>query len=175
MLCNLYKVFFILWTLFHNFGIFILGDDMRKDRRGFTLVELIATLVVLALVMSIGSYTIVNLINKSKDENYKILIENINSAANLYYQECRYGDNIVTCNGSYDSENDIYTLSDVSLGMLVTNGFLKGNGEGDSKLTTLVNPNDNQEISGCEIKITYSNGELQVSAVNPIGSCPGAY
>jgi len=145
---------------------------MGKDRRGFTLVELIATLVVLALVMSIGSYSIVNLINKSKDENYKILIENINSAANLYYQECRYGDNIVTCNGSYDSDGKIYTLSGVTLGTLVTNGFLKGNGEGDSKLTTLVNPNDNQEISGCEIKITYSDGKVKVTPVSSDGSCP---
>ena len=44
-------------------------NGMRKyGNRGFTLIELIATLVVLVLVMSLGTYSITGLVQKSRYE-----------------------------------------------------------------------------------------------------------
>lgn len=151
---------------------------MRKlNRQGFTLVELIATLVVLALVMSIGGYSIIKIIQKSNDKNYDLLIENIKDAAELYYQECRYGNSdIIECTVNVNDDDKIYSLSDVTLGNLVTYGFLKGNGTtGEDKLTTLVNPNNNVDISGCEIKIEYSSGKINVTSTTENESCPDEY
>ena len=47
------------------------------NNKGFTLVELIATIVVLALVMGLASYSIVGIIKRSKEKNYELLVTNI--------------------------------------------------------------------------------------------------
>jgi len=131
----------------------------KLNRKGFTLVELIATIVVLAIVMGIGSYAITGLIQRSKEKDYELLIEEVNNAVEGYYLECKYVNN--NC------------VSEITLGYLVNNGFLTGNSTDNDM--GLVNPMDNVDISGCKIKYTYSNGKINVVAVNPKGSCPSSY
>ena len=144
------------------------------NNKGFTLVELIATIVILVLVMSIGSYAITGLIKKSKETNYKILIENINNAVEGYYQECKYSDvGLIDCP---DAGADGYYST--TLGTLVEYGFLKGNSEvgtGANKVMTLVNPNDNENISNCIVKYKYGDGKVIVVAGSTGGACPTGY
>ncbi len=136
------------------------------NNKGFTLVELLATIVVLALVVSIGAYSITNIIKKTKDENYKLLIEHIRSAAELYYQECKFSNNSgITCSSD----------GTVTLGDLVLYGYLKGNSTDTNDRSSLINPNDEVNISSCKIKVTYSSGKVNVSAVTTSGSCPTEY
>ena len=40
------------------------------NKKGFTLVELLATLIVLALVMSLGTYSISSIIENSKENTH---------------------------------------------------------------------------------------------------------
>lgn len=139
------------------------------NNKGFTLVELIATIVILALVMGIGAYSVTSIINKSKDKDYDLLIENINNAAESYYIECKFANN--------DSCEPPITIT---LQTLVDSGFLKGNStfkEGDNKdKFTIVNPSKNDDnISDCKISITYNDGKIEVVAVNPKESCPTNY
>jgi len=129
------------------------------NNKGFTLIELIATIVVLALVMGIGSYAITGLIQKTKDRNYELFIQDVNDAVESYYLECKY------------INNDC--LEQMTLGYLVRYGFLKGNSINDDM--GLVNPLDNNEISNCNIRYRYNNGNILVEAVNPSGSCPTSY
>lgn len=145
----------------------------RINNKGFTLVELIATIVILAIIVSIGAFSITSIIKSSKEKDYQLLVKNILDASELYYQECKYsGTGVITCDSYDDGSYDI-TLND-----LVINGFLKGNAsikdsEGnDLNDLGLTNPKDDIDISGCNISITYGNGEVLVSAVNPTGSCP---
>ena len=42
----------------------------RMNRKGFTLVELIATSVLLSLMMGIGAYSITNVIKSSKEKDF---------------------------------------------------------------------------------------------------------
>lgn len=135
----------------------------RLDNKGFTLVELIATIIVLSIVLGIGAYSMIGLIENSREKDYKLLIKNINSAVELYYQECKYGNTGYVCQ------------DEITLGYLVTNGYLKGNNTDGEEKITLVNPNDNVNIFGCTIKYVYSNGKVNVEAVNPTGSCPDDY
>ena len=128
------------------------------DNKGFTLIELVATIVLLALVMSIAAYSITSIIRSSKKENYNLLITNIKDAAELYYQECKYVSNsAITCNAN----------KQVTLGELVTYGYLKGNSKVESGVDkgkfTLVNPIDNIDISGCIIVVEYDDGKINVS------------
>lgn len=150
----------------------------KLGNKGFTLVELIATIVVLALVMGIGSYSITAVIKKAREKDYDLLIENVKSAAETYYQECRYASSdavncpAVTKYNGYDSYQ-------VTLGNLVEYGFLEGNStikDGSNKdKQTLVNPNDKVNISNCDIRFYYTDGKVVVQAVDVTGSCPTSY
>ena len=132
----------------------------KLNKKGFTLVELIATIVVLALVVSISAYAITNIINSAKEKNYELLIKNIKDASETYYQECKYSD--ITC-------NDTVTLQE-----LVNYGYLKGNGTGDNKMV-IVNPKDNINIGECSIAVKYENGKLTIEDKTNNDSCPKKY
>ena len=128
---------------------------IKLNKKGFTLVELIATIVVLALVVSISAYAITNIINSAKEKNYELLIKNIKDASETYYQECKYSNNSgITC-------DDTVKLQD-----LVNYGYLKGNGTKDNKME-IINPKDNKNIGACSIAVKNENGKLTIE-----GSCP---
>ncbi len=149
------------------------------NRKGFTLVELLATIVLLALVVGISSYAITNIIKSSKEKNYNLLISNVKDASELYYEECRYADGNnsgITCTVNADGSYQ------VTLGNLVSYGYLKGNGTIKSSTNeqnigkyTILNPKDNKSIASCKIKITYTSGKINVSAITTTGSCPVEY
>lgn len=133
----------------------------KLNKKGFTLVELIATIVVLALVVSISAYAITNIINSAKEKNYELLIKNIKDASETYYQECKYSNNSgITC-------DDTYT---VTLQELVNYGYLKGNGTKDNKMEIL-NPKDNKNIGACSIAVKYEDGKLTIENKSDDDSC----
>ncbi|MDY3934640.1 MAG: type II secretion system protein [Bacilli bacterium] len=135
----------------------------KLNKKGFTLVELIATIVVLALVVSISAYAITNIINSAKEKNYELLIKNIKDASETYYQECKYSNNSgITC-------DDTVKLQD-----LVNYGYLKGNGTKDNKME-IINPKDNKNIGACSIAVKYENGKLTIESMSNNNSCPNDY
>lgn len=141
------------------------------DDRGFTLVELIATMLILALVMGIGSYTITEVLKKSKEKDYNLLITNIKSGVEVYYQECKYSDSgYINCPSVL--EDGYYSIK---LGTLVKYGYLKGNSKDSNDKYTLFNPNDKVDISECLIKYKYVNGTMVIINGSTGGSCPTSY
>ncbi len=61
---------------------------MKKlDNRGFTLVELLATLAVLSLVSTIVIYVAINVVNSAKDKSYLVTINDVEDAAVSYLRE----------------------------------------------------------------------------------------
>ena len=135
----------------------------KLNKKGFTLVELIATIVVLALVVSISAYAITNIINSAKEKNYELLIKNIIDASETYYQECKYSNNSgITC-------DDTVKLQD-----LVNYGYLKGNGTKDDKME-IVNPKNNEYIGECSIAVKYEDGKLTIESMSNNNSCPNDY
>lgn len=141
----------------------------RINNKGFTLVELIATIVLLAIIMGIGAVSITAVIKNSQEKNYKLLINEIINSVELYYQECRFiKDDLIGC-PTLD-ENDYYHTT---LGDLVSKGFLKGNGTDSEKNFTLVDPNNEENnITGCEIKYKYTGGKLLIEASPETENCP---
>ena len=57
------------------------------NKKGFTLVELLITIVILILVMSVTIYTAIRLINNSKEKSYEVTINNVIANANNYVTE----------------------------------------------------------------------------------------
>lgn len=140
--------------------------NIVKNKNGFTLIELLAVLILLAIVLGFGGYSIVSVLTASRENNYKLLIENINSAVEEYYIECKYGNvSSVSCS------------NEITLGKLVEYGYLKGNKPNEDGTSTLINPKDNVVIADCEIKYSYSGGKIIIDAVTPKrkASCPDTY
>ena len=136
---------------------------MKKlNNKGFTLVELIATVVILSIVMGIGAFSITEVIKKNKENDYKLLITEIKDSLESYYQECRFVDQDDECRDNTGS---------ITLGDLVTKGFLKGNKKDDDGYYSLVNPNSGEDISLCNIGWEYTGGKFIVTD-NTGGNCP---
>ena len=59
-----------------------------KDK-GFTLVELLATMVILAVLILIGTMTVSNIFDNSKENYYKSLENTLSIAGNEYFNDNR--------------------------------------------------------------------------------------
>lgn len=95
---------------------------MEKSRKeidkGFTLVELLATIGVIAVVFGLATYLVLNTIGKSKDEANVIAMNNIKRTASVYSEE--YPDNVIWQEGVGGNKNTC-----VPVEMLVSKGYLK--------------------------------------------------
>ncbi len=61
--------------------------NKKINKQGFTLVELLATILVLAIVVSITMYVAINVINSAKQKTYEVTKVNITDNANNYLLE----------------------------------------------------------------------------------------
>lgn len=149
---------------------------MRKlNNNGFTLIELLITIVILSLVLSVAGYSVVTIIKSSKEKNYELLIEDIKSAAEMYYQECYYLNSDKTVEDIEDGEvgcvrQDSY---EITLRVLLEYGFLSSSVNNEF---SIISPKDDKEISNCKIKITRNDGKITVTKVDTgNSSCPTSY
>ena len=85
---------------------------MRK-KNGFTLVELLSTVVILGVVLSVTVYIVMKNINKAKDNAKLITYNNIKDISKIYTDEV----------ASYWNIKDDYEYSCISLGDMIENGF----------------------------------------------------
>lgn len=106
------------------------------NNKGFTLVELIATIALLAVIAIISFVSINEVINQSKVNDCENLLSSIKSAAKEYVSDNRY-------NSNFDNDND--KIENITSKTLIDNNYLSGN---------IVNPFDNNETINAEnIKI----------------------
>ena len=59
----------------------------RINNKGFTLIELLGVIAIVAIILGIGTYGIVNLVNKSKEKGSLISETSIKKSASLYADE----------------------------------------------------------------------------------------
>lgn len=158
-------------TISYIFCIIKMVNDMKNNRLGFTLVELLATIVLLGIVTGITGYAITNLIKSSKEKDYELLVGEIKDAIEIYYEECKYS-KTSSLDNCPSIESDGYYK--ITLGTLVEYGFLKGNATDNSNgNSTLVNPKDNENIASCEVEYKYNDGNMDISFISSSNiSCP---
>lgn len=60
------------------------------NRKGFTLVELLAVIVILAIIALITTVVVINIVETVKIRKYKVEEKSLEKAAELYYTIVRY-------------------------------------------------------------------------------------
>ena len=77
---------------------------MKLNNKGFTLVEVLAVVVILAILTSIAVPTVGRLITRNREEGYEKLKTNIMMATKNYFSDYRY-DVSVDTSDSCDENN----------------------------------------------------------------------
>ena len=126
------------------------------NRRGFTLVELLAVIIIIGLLSIFIIPNIIAALNNSKEASYTTLLENIVISSQTYYEECEYGNlSDTTRYGTYActvNGNRVNT----TLSALANTGFLKVT---DTKVISgkevkvVLNPKNDYDMSNCPIVI----------------------
>jgi len=130
------------------------------NKKGFTLVELLAVVVILALIATLASTSIINVVKTSKSDLYDAQIELIKEAAKAWGAENL---NLLPNSGKckYITLNDLKEY-----------GLLDKN---------MKNPNTNKEFENLNIKITSENtkyGTLNIEYIvdsDDVGGCDFVY
>ncbi len=111
-----------------------------KDNRGFTLIEVILAVLILAILVIIAFPNITSIINKGKIESCENLRESILSASKMYIKDNRYNlDESVKCENESDKPSFYITLK-----KLVEKNYIKG---------PFKNPITNEEYDPSNIKV----------------------
>ena len=121
-----------------------------KDNRGFTLIEVILAVLILAILVIIAFPNITSIINKGKIESCENLRESILSASKMYIKDNRYNlDESVKCEKESDSQSPDNPSFYITLKTLVEKNYIKG---------PFKNPITNEEYypSNIKVKITLN-------------------
>ena len=142
------------------------------NRRGFTLVELLAVIVIIAIIGVLIVPGILNNVDTAREKSYNTLIKNIVTSAQTYYEECEYGDLTDTtkygkyaCNTDEDKKENYECFMDnknktitTTLGTIANTGFLNvkdiQKNEDGIEIKLVKDPKTDNDISSCKIKIT---------------------
>ncbi len=162
---------------------------MKIDNKGFTLVEVLAVVVIIGILGGLTAKGVLSSINTGKEASYKLMINSIVTASQTLYEELEYGGSTVWeysySNNKVEKTETKVTINDdntinTNLQTLVSNGFLSGSSgftdEDESGNKYLIDPKSKKNIGSCEIKITKSN---DIYSVAPVGGsdpiCPKKY
>lgn len=145
-----------------------MNKRMMLNNKGFTLIELMAAIILLAVVMSVTTISVVGLINSSKENSYKLLVSEIKTGLENYYMECKnqaiMGNSGINC----DKINENITIEDedryITIENLVTYGFLKSS-EKESDNKVVKNPKTNENINDCKYIISLDDSSVNYKYV----------
>lgn len=161
---------------------------MKIDNKGFTLVEVLAVVVIIGILGGLTAKGVLSSINTGKEASYKLMINSIVTASQTLYEELAYGGSTVWeysySNNEVEKTETKVTINDdntinTNLQTLVSNGFLSGSSgftdEDESGNKYLIDPKSKKNIGSCEIKITKSNDIYSVAPVGNDPICPKKY
>lgn len=88
---------------------------MKLNNKGFTLVEVLAAVVILSILIAIMVPSVNNMLNKNKEDNYNNLKNGIINAAKVYMSDNRYDIEIEGGCNSSNEEKEVKSIGDNSL------------------------------------------------------------
>ena len=122
---------------------------MKKNlnNKGFTLIEVLAVIVILSILMAIMVPSVGNIMKKNKEDNYQNLKDSIISAAKIYISDNRYQITVGNCDDSNKADiesinNKTLNSSQLPISFLVDAGNLKTTSDGK-----ILNPKDKKNLN----------------------------
>ncbi len=128
-----------------------------KNKKGFTLIEILCVIVIIGILSVIATVSIVNLSSKSKNNLYcaKIeLIENIAESYGIKYE--------LELNNSNELYNGYKSLK-IKVNTLVMAGKLE-----PDKGNDVINPKDNTVMNDIDIILYLKNNQIKAEIPNNI-------
>lgn len=127
---------------------------MKKN--GFTLIEVLAVLVILSIIMSIGAISVINIRNNSYEDLLETKKQNLESAAIVYGQE---NPDVLKDKCEVDNYKSDYCAM-VTVATLINGKYFKStetnaNGEAD-----LINNVTNKSMKNDKIQIYRKNNSI---------------
>lgn len=113
--------------------------EINMNKKAFTLVELLAVIIILGIIALIAVPTVFKIIDSSKDELYNDQIVQIENAAKRW-----------TVENAYEEKSYKVTINE-----LISGGYLEG-----TKNNKVLDPRDKSEMTGCVI-IDYETNTNQ--------------
>ena len=155
----------------------------NKNRKGFTLIEVLAVVVIIGVIASIAFAVYFNTIDKSKSKSVNLALNNIKSAAELYVKESFNG---VVWNKSDDEGSDEYSC--VTISELINAGYFKErfyedklyenlkltdksfvsvvrNSENKTLEVTILN-DDSDVVEKCKINVVNDNNDSNIQLLS---------
>ena len=115
------------------------------NNKGFTLIEVTITIVIVSIILLVTTNLITNTLAASEKTTYKLVKNNIVSAAQQYVQECTNG--IIKCDFDYKNNNTF------KASILKQYGYFEN----------LKSPIDNRDLGECLIlKAVSDNGVILI-------------
>lgn len=163
---------------------------MKLDNKGFTLVEVLAVVVIIGILGGVAITGVLSAINTSKDASYNMMISDVVTASESMYNEVDFSDtdgSVFQYNNGGNTGIKIVISSNTintNLQTLVSNGFLSGeengNKEGSNKNNRIIlNPKTRTDIGDCEITITKivenNTTTYEVKSKSSDSKCPTSY
>ena len=116
------------------------------NNKGFTLIEMIMVIAILAMLAVLTTPNVIKMINKNKADNYNSVIDSIVSSCDLYVSDKRYELRFNnTCSGDYEATPNVATS--ITLKDLVNSKDIS---------TPIRNECTNEELNYDTIKITIT-------------------
>lgn len=168
---------------------------MKIDNKGFTLVEVLAVVVIIGILGGLTAKGVLSSINTGKEASYKLMINSIVTASQTLYEELEYGGSKIW-NYNYDNNRSISQGAEVTINnnnnntittnlqTLVSNGFLSGSSgfteQDESGNKYLIDPKSKENIGNCKIKITKKKSDnnkiiYKVEKNDNVDKCPDGY
>ena len=157
---------------------------MKLNNKGFTLVEVLAVVVIIGVVGGIAVVGVLSSINSGKEASYKLMISDIVVACGVLYEEVEFGNNVYKYDTNGSTSNKIGkndNVININLQTLVSNGYLsgsenkiKGDGANHNK-RIIIDPKTKEDIGNCEISIERKDGTYFVKNISSGDNCPSEY
>ena len=149
------------------------------NNKGFTLIELIASIILLSIVMSITTVSVVEYINSSREKSYGLLISNIKVAAQEYFEEC---ENYEIMNDEDDEDNSsTFTCGitnnemDITIRELLQYGFLSSSATDSDGNKIVENPKTNESINNCRLIVVKKVGSNYLTTYEIISNSADSF
>ena len=146
-----------------------------KNNKGFTLVELLAVIVIVGLVVGITAYISINAINSAKEKSYQVTINNIEKNAGNYLLENSDKLSFIAIGDDSGNEYQCVTIKElVELGYLksdvVNSPVAKDVNVGLNNYVYLERNINTKSITKAEYDYTNTLNSTCILAVNAIGT-----